>query len=89
MKKILAKISDWLKPDKSLHIMLSTALVVLFFGITKSLVIATLVTVGIGLIKEYVFDGLLKMGAKNVQDIYADLIGTLIGVVYVGYLLLI
>lgn len=89
MKKLLSKICDWLKPDKSLHIILSTALVVLFFGITKSLVISSLVTVAIGLIKEYVFDGLLKMGAKNVDDIYADLIGTLIGISYVGYLLII
>lgn len=84
----MSKIKDWLKPDKSLHIILSAILVVFFFGFTKSLVLSVLITVGIGLVKEYVFDGLLKMGVKNTQDIWADLIGTTIGLMSVYYLLI-
>jgi hypothetical protein len=83
----MSKIKDWLKPDKSLHIILSAILVVFFFGFTKSLVLSVLITVGIGLIKEFVFDGLLKMGVKNTQDIWADLIGTVIGLASLLYLL--
>lgn len=83
----MPKIKDWLKPDRSLHIIVSAILVVLFFGFTKSLLVSVLVTVGIGLLKEFVFDGLLKIGVKNNQDIWADLIGTSIGLISVSYLL--
>lgn len=83
----MSKIKDWLQPDKSLHIMLSIILVFAFFGITKSLVLSVLITVVIGLLKEFVFDGLLKKGVKNIQDIWADLIGTVIGLASLVYLL--
>lgn len=83
----MSKIKDWLQPDKSLHIMLSIILVFAFFGITKSLALSVLTTAGIGLLKEFVFDGLLKKGVKNIQDIWADLIGTVIGLASLVYLL--
>lgn len=83
----MSRIKDWLQPDKSLHIILSIILVFAFFGITKSLVLSVLITVVIGLLKEFVFDGLLKTGVKNTQDIWADLIGTSIGLFSVLYLL--
>lgn len=67
--------------------MLSIILVFAFFGITKSLALSVLTTAGIGLLKEFVFDGLLKKGVKNTQDIWADLIGTVIGLASLVYLL--
>lgn len=87
MNNLISKITEWLKPDKSLHIILSTIVFVVMFGITKSIVLSVLVTVGIGFVKEFVFDGLLKLGAKNWQDIVADLIGTAIGLLCILYLL--
>ena len=87
MNDLMSKIKDWLQPDKSLHIMLSIILVFAFFGITKSLALSVLTTAGIGLLKEFVFDGLLKKGVKNTQDIWADLIGTVIGLASLVYLL--
>lgn len=79
------KIVNWLKPDKSLHIMISTALVVLFFGIFKSIFIATIITMLLGLIKEFVWDKYLKNGTYSNQDLLADFIGTIIGICYCAY----
>lgn len=81
MKDLLRKIVNFLEPDKSLHIMLSMIILIGLFTFTNSLFIATIVTVLVGLFKEFIWDRTMKMGTYNVKDIYANLIGMVIGIV--------
>lgn len=81
MKDLLRKIVNFLEPDKSLHIMLSMIILIGFFTFTNSLFIATIVTVLVGLFKEFIWDRAMKMGTYNVKDIYANLIGIIIGLI--------
>lgn len=80
MKKIIEKIENFLQPDKSLHIMLSMLILIVLFTFTNSLFIATIATVLVGLLKEFVLDRALKLGVYNIKDIYANIIGTIIGI---------
>ena len=81
MKDIIRKITNFLEPDKSLHIMLSMLILVGLFTFTNSLFIATIVTILVGLFKEFIWDRAMKMGTYNVKDIYANLVGIVIGII--------
>lgn len=81
MKDLLRKIVNFLEPDKSLHIMLSMIILIGLFTFTNSLFIATIVTILVGLFKEFIWDRAMKMGTYNVKDIYANLVGIVIGIV--------
>lgn len=60
--------------------MLSMLILIVLFAFTNSLFIATIATVLIGLLKEFVLDRALKFGVYNVKDIYANIIGTIVGI---------
>lgn len=81
MKDIIRKITNFLEPDKSLHIILSLIILVGLFALTNSLFIATLLTILVGLFKEFIWDRAMKMGTYNVKDMYADLIGIVLGII--------
>lgn len=88
MRNLITKIVKWLKADRSLHLMVSTALVILFFGIFGNLPIAFGIAIAIGIAKEFIYDKWMKKGSFEIQDIVADLIGTFIGIAYCTWIML-
>lgn len=88
MKNFVKQIIDWLKPDKSIHIMVSTLLTILFFGLFKDIFVSAMLTFFIGFLKEVIWDRWMKKGAGTVSDLFADIIGIIIGVAYLAYILI-
>jgi hypothetical protein len=50
----------------------------------KSIVIASIISLGAGMGKEVVWDGLLGKGTKDRKDLTSDIWGTLVGAICIG-----
>lgn len=95
MKNFFKNIFNWvnntlgsLRKDLILHAGVSAVILVLLFniltlGITPlfAMVLAVFMTLNIGLIKEYWIDYILRDSTVNIQDLYADAVGVIIGVI--------
>ena len=95
MKNFFKNIFNWinntlgsLRKDLILHAGVSAVILVLLFniltlGITPlfAMVLAVFMTLNIGLIKEYWIDYILRDSTVDIQDLYADAAGVIIGVI--------
>ena len=95
MKNFFKNIFNWvnntlgsLRKDLILHAGVSAVILVLLFnilmlGMTPSfaMVCAVFMTLMIGLIKEYWIDDILRDSVADIQDLYADMAGVIIGVI--------
>ena len=95
MKNFFKNIFNWvnntlgsLRKDLILHAGVSAIILVLLFnilmlGMTPSfaMVCAVFITLMIGLIKEYWIDDILRDSVADIQDLYADMAGVIIGVI--------
>lgn len=95
MKNFFNNIFNWvnntlgsLRKDLILHAGVSAVILVLLFnilmlGITPSfaMLLAVFMTLNIGLIKEYWIDDILRDSVADIQDLYADIAGVIIGVI--------
>ena len=95
MKNFVKKIFDWinntlgsLRNDLILHAGVSAIILVLLFNIltlgiasSRAMAWAVFITLTIGLIKEYWIDDILRDSTADIQDLYADIAGVIIGVI--------
>ena len=95
MKNFFKNIFNWvnntlgsLRKDLILHAGVSAVILVLLFniltlGITPlfAMVLSVFMTLNIGLIKEYWIDYILRDSTVDIQDLYADAAGVIIGVI--------
>ena len=95
MKNFVKKLFDWinnilgsLRSDLIIHAGVSAIILVLLFniltlGIASSCAMAwaVFITLTIGLIKEYWIDDILRDSVADIQDLYADVAGVIIGVI--------
>ena len=95
MKNFFKNIFNWinntlgsLRKDLILHAGVSAVIFVLLFnilmlGMTPSfaMLLAVFITLTIGLIQEYWIDDILRDSVADIQDLYADIAGVIIGVI--------
>lgn len=95
MKNFFKNIFNWvnntlgsLRKDLILHAGVSSVILVLLFniltlGMAPSCAMAwsVFITLTIGLIKEYWIDDILRDSTADIQDLYADMAGVIIGVI--------
>lgn len=95
MKNFFKNIFNWvnntlgsLRKDLILHAGVSAVILVLLFnilmlGMAPSCAMgwAVFITLTIGLIKEYWIDDILRDSVADIQDLYADMVGVIIGVI--------
>ena len=95
MKNFFKNIFNWvnntlgsLRKDLILHAGVSTIILVLLFNILMlgmspsfAMAWAVFITLTIGLIKEYWIDDILRDSVADIQDLYADAAGVIIGVI--------
>ena len=95
MKNFFKNIFNWinntlgsLRKDLILHAGVSAVILVLLFnilmlGMTPSfaMLLAVFITLMIGLFKEYWIDDILRNSVADIQDLYADIAGVIIGVI--------
>ena len=95
MKNFVKKLFDWinnilgsLRSDLILHAGVSAIILVLLFNIltlgiasSRAMGWAVFITLTIGLIKEYWIDDILRDSTADIQDLYADIAGVIIGVI--------
>ena len=95
MKNFFKNIFNWvnntlgsLRKDLILHAGVSTIILVLLFNILMlgmspsfAMAWAVFITLTIGLIKEYWIDDILRDSVADIQDLYADMTGVIIGVI--------
>ena len=77
-----------LRNDLILHAGVSAVILVLLFNIltlgiasSRAMAWAVFITLTIGLIKEYWIDDILRDSTADIQDLYADIAGVIIGVI--------
>lgn len=76
---MIGKILNWFGADGLAHVLVSLVLCAIL-GAFLPLWTAVLVTFAVGLIKELVWDKLLKKGTAEWRDIVSDTAGILLGV---------
>ena len=95
MKNFFKNIFNWvnntlgsLRKDLILHAGVSAIILVLLFNILTlgmcpscAMAWAVFMTLAIGLIKEYWIDDILRYSVADIQDLYADIVGIIIGVI--------
>ena len=91
IKKSFDKINNWigsLRKDLIIHAGVSILIFVIIFNLLSICMIpsfaalwATFITLAIGTIKEYFVDKLLRDSYADIQDLYADAVGTMLGVI--------
>ena len=95
MKNFFNNIFNWinntlcsLRKDLILHAGVSAVILVLLFNILTlgmtsafAMVCAVFITLMIGLFKEYWIDDILRDSTVDIQDLYADAAGVIIGVI--------
>ena len=95
MKNFFKNIFNWvnntlgsLRKDLILHAGVSAIILVLLFNIltlgiasSRAMAWAVFITLTIGLIKEYWIDDILRDSTADIQDLYADIAGVIIGVI--------
>lgn len=65
--------------DKYIHV-IACALIVGILGHILNIILAVLITSLVAISKELIYDKLLKKGTADIKDIFADIIGILIGI---------
>lgn len=73
------KIFDYFAFDGCKHIILSSIIVIILSLFIPKL-IAALIALIIGLLKEFVYDKYMKKGTFDVKDIISNIVGIIIGV---------
>ena len=95
MKNFVKKLFDWinnilgsLRSDLIIHAGVSAIILVLLFNIfalfmTSPIAMfwAIFITFIIGILKECLIDDILKDTSVDIQDLYADIVGIIIGVI--------
>ena len=95
MKNFFKNIFNWvnntlgsLRNDLILHAGVSAIILVLLFNILTlaiasscAMAWAVFITLTIGLIKEYWIDDILRDSTSDIQDLYADIVGIIIGMI--------
>lgn len=95
MKNFFKNIFNWvnntlgsLRKDLIIHAGVSAVILVLLFNILalimfplSAMLWSIFITLMIGTIKEYLVDDVLRDSAADIQDLYADLAGVIIGVI--------
>ena len=86
--KYYNKFQNWITKvsyDKLLHAYVSTVMYIIIFGLLNYFncpmpsTISFIITFGIGVFKEYVIDLKVRKTEVQIGDIFADLVGILIG----------
>lgn len=95
MKNFFKNIFNWvnntlgsLRKDLIIHAGVSAFILVLLFNILalimfplSAMLWSVFITLMIGIIKEYLVDDVLRDSTPDIQDLYADLVGVIIGVI--------
>lgn len=95
MKNFFKSIFNWvnntlgsLRKDLIIHAGVSAVILVLLFNILalimfpmSAMLWSVFITLMIGIIKEYLVDDVLRDSTPDIQDLYADLAGVIIGVI--------
>lgn len=95
MKNFIKKIFNWtndklgsFRKDLLIHAGVSLAMFVLIFNLlilcmpaSFAALWATFITLVIGVFKEYVIDKIFRDSYADIQDLYADVAGTIIGII--------
>lgn len=74
------KVINFLGTDGLLHIVCSSFIAAVL-GVFLPVHIAALVTLGVGILKELVWDLAMKRGTAQWKDVLCDVIGILIGII--------
>ena len=75
----IIKILTSVGTDKYIHV-IACALIVGILGHILNIILAVLITFFVAISKELIYDKLLKKGTADIKDIFADIIGILIGI---------
>ena len=75
----IIKILTSVGTDKYIHV-IACALIVGILGHILNIILAVLITFLVAISKELIYDKLLKKGTADIKDIFADIIGILIGI---------
>ena len=78
MRRWLKKLTS-VGTDKYIHV-IACALFVGILGHILNIILAVLITLLIAISKELIYDKMLKKGTADIKDIFADIIGILIGI---------
>lgn len=70
---------DFMKFDKLMIMLISNLLTVFFFALTNSIFWGVMITFGLVLLKELIYDKLIRKGEISTVDITAGSIGVFIG----------
>lgn len=95
MKNFFKNIFNWvnnrlgsLRKDLIIHAGVSAVILVLLFNILALIMFplsavlwSVFITLMIGIIKEYLVDDVLRDSKADIQDLYADIVGVIIGVI--------
>lgn len=79
-KDLIKKFEEnFMKVSKLLYMVICNLLTVFFFSVTKSMFWGVMITFGLLLLKELVYDYLIRKGEMSTVDITAGSIGVFIG----------
>lgn len=79
-KDLIKKFEEnFMKVSKLLYMVICNLLTVFFFSVTKSMFWGVMITFGLLLLKELVYDYLIRKGEMSTVDITAGTIGVFIG----------
>lgn len=95
MKNFFKNMFNWmndtlgsLRKDLIIHAGVSAVILVLLFNILalilsplSAMLWGVFITLMIGTVKEYLIDDILRDSTASVQDLYADMVGVIIGVI--------
>ena len=91
IKNIINKLNNWIgsiRKDLIIHAGVSAVMFVLIFNLlclcmfpSFAALWSTFITLSIGTLKEYLVDKVIRGSYADVQDLYADAIGTMLGVI--------
>ncbi len=95
MKNFFKNIFNWinsifgsLRKDLIIHAGVSVVILVLLFNILAlimsppfAMLWSVFITLMIGILKEYLVDAILRDSTADIQDLYADVVGVIIGVI--------
>lgn len=71
---------NYMTSDKMLHFTVSLLVTVMIFLLISHLCLAVLITFAIGVLKELIWDGLMKRGTTDSRDMLANIVGIVVGV---------
>ena len=74
---------NYMTSDKMLHFTVSLLVTVMIFLLTSHLCLSVLITLLIGVLKELIWDGLMKKGTTDSRDMLANIVGIVVGVAFI------